>query len=79
MTDMLRDTLPYFGSITLKKGQTILNEFEEVEYYGGPGGFRPGTVLEQEGKPCENLYLILRGEVHFYKRILGLYDEVEVT
>lgn len=25
------------------------------------------------------MYLLLRGEIHFYKRILGLYTEVELS
>ena len=49
MTEIMRDTLPYFANFTVRMGQRILNEFEEMEYVGGPGGVRPGTILEHEG------------------------------
>ena len=79
MTTILSNTLPYFAGIAKRRRETILNEFEEVEYFGGPGGMRPGTILEHEGQACQHIYIILRGEILFYKRILGLYTEVEMS
>jgi len=77
MTETLKKTLPYFSNITVRKGLNILNEFEEAEYYGGPGGMRPGTVLEEEGKQCQYIYSIIRGQIHYYKRIPGLYQKCD--
>ena len=72
-----KTVFPCFASVTKKKKMTILQDFEEVAYHGGPGGFRPGTVLEREGDEPKYLYLILHGELMIYKKISGLYEEEE--
>lgn len=52
----------------------MLESFEEVSFIGGEGSFKPGNVLEIEGKESQYIYWIISGEVHFYKKIDNIYQ-----
>ena len=58
---ILGDVIPYFKDLSKVKKQNILNSFQEMEFVGGVGGYKPGHVLEEEGHPTQNIYIILRG------------------
>ena len=45
----------------------MIESFKEVEY-------EPDNILEIEGNEPQNLYLLMRGEVTFFKRPEGLYN-----
>ena len=40
----------YFSELTTSKKKNLLESFEEVSFTGGEGSFKPGNVLEIEGK-----------------------------
>ena len=43
-------TLPFFSELTTSKKKNLLESFEEVNYIGGEGRFKPSNVLEVEGQ-----------------------------
>mmetsp|Transcript_21188 Transcript_21188/g.32833 ORF Transcript_21188/g.32833 Transcript_21188/m.32833 type:complete len:96 (-) Transcript_21188:2458-2745(-) len=75
MIATLSQVLPYYSEITKTKKFNILNSFEEVEFHGGPSGYKPGTVLEREKHPMSYIYIVMRGEILLYKKLKGLYSE----
>ena len=73
MVKMLAKILPFYSEITKTKKFNILGSFEELHFYGGSDGLKPGTVLEKEGSQTGYIYIVLRGHVHLFKKIRGLY------
>ena len=59
--------IPNLRQVSQVRRFHLIESFNEVEY-------EPDNVLEIEGSNAQNLYLLLNGEVTFYKRPEGLYN-----